>query len=420
MILFMKFWNFDSIERDNVYQSLLKNCMNRSVTKIVIVVERYTPISLIHSKIQVINIDGEVDDHLIFNLSYEKYPNKLCCISDPNLIFNENVVELYGKDMSGVIIWENKWIYKSFDIKISNVDFRDNLYRNFEIKTIKDFTNVNSMVENIGRDDHIRNQNINVNESIPKRIIRGNMRPNLIKTIHNEKICIIIHLYYQDLWSEFENLLKNMEGIDYDLYVSLVENSSTLGQTMWIKEKIEKIGGVVYILPNKGLDIGPFIYIIGEIIKSNKSYDQVIKLHSKKSLSSSKLGFGDRWRSVLTESLIGSVNIVNSNISKLKDDKIGMLGSDEWLISDTNGNDIHINSIKNSLGVNGGNLFIGGTMFWIKFNILKKYLNIDNIYKLYENLEEGYFTDTTSTNTHALERIFGYMVQDSGYDILGV
>ena len=90
-----------------------------------------------------------------------------------------------------------------------------------------------------------------------------------------KKHAIILNLYYNDLWAEFKSKLEPiLERGDVDLYVTLTEDDISA------KEDIEKLTDKVYVLENRGLDVGPFIFVMNEIKDLN--YTSIFKIHSKK------------------------------------------------------------------------------------------------------------------------------------------
>jgi len=407
------------------------------------------------------------------------YRNQICVVSHADIVFDGTISNLFKIDLDGKVAFLTSYDYKSGKINDFSVDswaFKNLIelpFSDFKIgsefsdmkfsQTLMEsdlsiinpsldihtthmdndsdnkipiegdykFINPTKLNQSIIIRDNkeilkVRNPKVSLvksgNSVVERKVINNSDNSdNIIIDVKNKKICVIIHLYYQDLWTDFKQLLQNLGGYDYDLYVSVVDGSSTLGQTLWIKDQVENMGGKCYILPNKGLDIGPFLYILNDIMIMGKSYDSIIKLHTKKSLNTAGEDFGNTWRDVLVKSLIGSREIVNRNVVSISLDNIGMLGSKEWLVKITQGNDSIINDYKRKMGISVGDIFVGGTMFWVKYDILRKYFNKFNITKMYDELEEGYFVDHHEpTKTHSLERIFGYMVQDSGYKILGV
>jgi lipopolysaccharide biosynthesis protein len=55
-----------------------------------------------------------------------------------------------------------------------------------------------------------------------------------------------------------------------------------------------------------------------------------------------------------------------------------------------------------------GHQFVGGTIFWVRNDIFKKYLTPNVIDKILLNLPEGYVHEPSIN--HAMERIFGSLV----------
>jgi len=274
--------------------------------------------------------------------------------------------------------------------------------------------------------DILRKEVENINSQLHSTPVVKNLG-NPIKIIKKRlpvsgKVVVIVHLYYQDMWSEFSNYLNNIT-LDFDLYVTLSKDSSTIGQTEWMVSEIknEFTNANVSIVSNKGLDIGPFLLSMNKIFDSGKEYDYLVKIQSKKSVLTAGEIEGKQWRNQLQQPLLGSQDIFEDNINRLSNIEIGMVGSKEWVTNHILTNQSTIDYYNNKLGIKKNIQFIGGTMFMMRFDVLKKYLNINNTSEIYKELEEGYFTDHKNpTKTHALERIFGYMVGECGKKIIGV
>jgi len=66
-------------------------------------------------------------------------------------------------------------------------------------------------------------------------------------------------------------------------------------------------------------------------------------------------------------------------------------------------------------------LFIAGTMFWIRSEIIRNFFSVYPALKCREMLEEGNFTDQyDGTYTHSWERIFCWLANDQSYIIKGI
>jgi len=243
-----------------------------------------------------------------------------------------------------------------------------------------------------------------------------------------KKHAIIVHLYYNDLWDEFRNKLKPIvDNCDVDLYVTLSdEDTSKLNE-------VKKLTDKVFILPNKGLDVGPFLFILDKIKKLN--YLTITKFHTKKSLHHGQpIEFGEVWRKKAYQPLIENVDIYNELSTIIEKSPMNMIGTQRsYLNFEKDGINIfhHYPTIKKTLsklqielmerpvgntvlfGKNGG--FFSGTMFMTSHEYLKMLFSKANIKEIYENLPSGYVRDSDS---HSLERIFGFYLESIGGDLL--
>ena len=248
----------------------------------------------------------------------------------------------------------------------------------------------------------------------------------------NIDICVALHLYYTDLWPEFSAYLDNIKT-DFDLYVTMCEGSIDYKNLIKQKELILKKypRAKIFIIDNRGLDIGGFLYVLKYLIDKGSKYDYFLKIHSKKSLHTSTEIVGNKWRKELLVSLLGSVNIIENNLKLLKfNDDIGMIGSNTWLIDTENKRQAFMNNyekikelaklFKIKTDINKFN-FIGGTMFWVDYNVLVDRFKTININFLRNMLEYGAITDhQKSTYTHSMERILGILMKDSNKIIKGI
>ncbi len=236
------------------------------------------------------------------------------------------------------------------------------------------------------------------------------------------KIAVILHLYYHDLWEEFSNELKKFGNKPFDLYVSLVDGSHAYEKQQMMQQKIvqEYPQALVFMVENKGLDIGSFLKVIGYFFRFGKEYDLILKLHSKKSIHTCGKLKGEDWRKELYQPLLENVSGLLNFMEK--NHEIGMIGSKQHMSDFEGENRPAINYLENLLNIEAPHkIFVGGTMFWIRFSILKAYLTPKLIEEIADRLEEGYFTDYEMPRyTHAMERIFGYMISDNRKVIAGI
>ena len=239
--------------------------------------------------------------------------------------------------------------------------------------------------------------------------------------LETEKVAIIIHIFYHDLWWEILLYLMSMRHIKHDLYITLsLEHDRA--QLDNISKEIYKAYPEAIILecPNRGMDIGPFVTVINHIIEHNKQYDYCLKLHTKKSIIASGEQEGERWRIRLYEGLLGSPSKVNYIISEFKaNPEIGMIGpggflsgkSSKDIAANKNLNAKFMNILANQLDISDLTLkYFRGSMFWCRMNpIIESFMNS----KLtIEDFEPGHSSDMSKA--HAMERIFACIIRSKG------
>lgn len=232
----------------------------------------------------------------------------------------------------------------------------------------------------------------------------------------NNKSCIILHLYYQDLWPEFEAqlvpLLENNPNIH--LYVTLNEYN-----TPYISS-IEKLSKIIFLVENRGLDVAPFLYAYKHI--KDLGYKAYTKIQSKKSLHTP--GIGDKWRTDLVSQLLhpNSYHYLVEHLSNTPSPVLA--GNKEWYLQE----DLASYNFKAALphfekalsllnipfdsSASTSINFIAGTMFMVNDNYLKSLLPPEFLDKDIMSLfEKGYASDSLA---HGFERVFGYFLTRPG------
>lgn len=222
----------------------------------------------------------------------------------------------------------------------------------------------------------------------------------------HKKVCVILHLFYVDLWSYFLPYLKRIDT-DIDLYVTITDGHS--GHFTDIHDAIigEFPEAFIYSLPNRGMDVAPFIYVMNDIFLRRRTYDVMIKLHSKKSLAHS-YELGERWRNQLTDALLGSLPKLQNGYFSCVGSNYTMVGSSAW-IQNQNVLGYEQQFFKEEITFNEYE-FVAGTMFMANFNLIIDWFVQNSIYdRFYNSFEEGYIGD--GSIAHQLERILGCLVK---------
>jgi len=232
-------------------------------------------------------------------------------------------------------------------------------------------------------------------------------KPNIYKPV-----CVIIHLYYQDLWEWFEPYLNNIT-YDFDLYVST--NFDSAQTDLQSRVKAFYPNAYYYEFENKGLDVAPFIFIVNDILSQGKTYDCIIKLHGKKSIAHG-IDLGNSWRLALTNSIMGTIqNFEYCFNAVVKNPNYKLAGSQVWTLPQNvigyekeffNNQELPFSQYE----------FVGGTMFMINYSLIKDWFEKGNVYeKFYNNFPLGYIGD--GSLAHQFERVFGCLIKLYGFQI---
>lgn len=233
---------------------------------------------------------------------------------------------------------------------------------------------------------------------------------------NNNKLLVHLHLYYHNQLDYFISKLKNITCA-YDLYVTYTtENKKT-------NDKLRKFKNDVHLLllKNKGYDLYPFIEVINRVNLDDYTY--ILKLHTKNYRkaywSYNKISYIHyEWRDALVNALIGSKRIFQSNLKKLSENNIGMIGNKDLIY--------HKGHIKNEpyrleicqkLGYNPEyDEFIAGTMFLSKSFLMK---DIQSLHLKAKDFTFSTATGAVGTLAHAIESILGHTAQNHGLKIYG-
>ena len=304
-------------------------------------------------------------------------------------------------------------------IKIYDIDYN-------KLKLLqKEIVDKESILKKINSNIYVQEKRLNtVIDKLNNNLIENNLNfyhgdTNLEK--FERDLGIMVHLYDISLWGEIENYLNNLVNLEikFDLYVNISYNlDSDLFKKEYKKLKayLENYQGCENFYyttsNNKGMDIGGFLNSYLKKLKLGIIYKSIIKIHSKTNKN---------WRFAMLYSLLGSQKIIENNLNLLKNDKVGMIGNDKisvdlvLKINKESYKYIYTYFDRFNIKTNKYGFFIPGSIFWIKDEILMKYLNERSIVKTYKEFKPYYCGSKKNDKEgkpHAFERLFGVMVQD--------
>lgn len=222
-------------------------------------------------------------------------------------------------------------------------------------------------------------------------------------------IAIFLHLYHTHTWDDIYARLIAFP-FHFNLYVNLVSgHSDDMARTITSRFP----NAIINISPNQGMDPGGQLRTLDYWLKNGQNEEFLIFIHSKNNDSLREL-----MMSIITPIKAKCILYRFTNNTN-----IGMIGTEEWNIYPPRyyGDPIHFcDYYCNKLGLNNFETkkfgFIGGTQFWVRSSIYKELFQNISIPDLVAELPAY----DTGGMTHALERIFGYIVLSAGYKIEGI
>lgn len=225
-----------------------------------------------------------------------------------------------------------------------------------------------------------------------------------------KKLAVHLHLYYLEQVPEILGYLRALEGVSYDLFVTMVQEDVGVAAQILA----EHPNAQIWVVENRGYDIGPFIEFLHRI--DLNAYDYVLKLHTKGKTSQNHtflngLRLGNAlWGKMMWESLLGSPALVQKNIDILdKRADVMMLGS-RYCVTDAK-QDYEkllpeVNEVLRKMGLAEVRTlsFVAGAMFMARAKVLKPLLTygLTDFAPTDGHVKEG-------TLAHVMERVFGVL-----------
>ena len=236
------------------------------------------------------------------------------------------------------------------------------------------------------------------------------------------RLLVHLHVFYPDQVPYFLAKFSALEGTDWDLYVTYVDENPEMRRSI-----LSFRSDAHFILvENAGYDVWPFIALLRQVPLDR--YDYVLKLHTKnraprKTLSVNGVFLpGYRWRNLLVDALLGSPESFRKTLSLLEDDPSAGLACCGVLIkklSRRQPDDTFL--LKEEMDRIGlplkGDRFCAGTMFLARTEPYRFFL---------EAPVDGFlFRGTSGTHrswspAHVYERILSLAVPAAGYRIVPV
>ena len=208
-----------------------------------------------------------------------------------------------------------------------------------------------------------------------------------------KKILGICHIGSANTFIKMEKYIDNLLNITSTYVNYSITLIAALIDTLpedfvnYVKLKYPQI--IFIDTPNAGFDIGSFFSILKYCKENNLDFDYVIKVHTKTI---------DEWRERMLDTIAGSINYIHNILKTFENQKIGLIcdGTMECINngSQTNNNYMHLKYLIEKYNINispNANVrFAAGTMFWIRYCILKKIFrghDFNNILEEFNSLD---------------------------------
>ena len=237
-------------------------------------------------------------------------------------------------------------------------------------------------------------------------------------TKRKPSLAVHLHLYYQGMWDNIKNYLKNMGNYKYRLYVTMAEENPSLTDEI----KAFHPETEFFVTSNRGYDVGPFIDMLKRADLCG--YDLILKIHTKNCRTGVDTLINNRfidrlsWFRLLMGGVLGSPELFEKNIKRFAEDKtLGMVGS-RYLITSAATTEEEYAEIRRIMARLGYDCpqkitFVAGTMFMARGSLLRA---------IRDNFSLADFEQTdgaihAGTLAHLLERLFGCVIEAQGYKI---
>lgn len=226
------------------------------------------------------------------------------------------------------------------------------------------------------------------------------------RTTRQNDCAVILHLHYEELWSDIKQYLDSLGEMGFDLYVTVT--SSAAG----VKVVKDYPSAHVELVENRGRDILPFLGVL-ELIK-DMGYVAVCKIHSKRSVYRQD---GDKIRDELLDALLGSNLVASQIIERFSlQPSLGLIAAEKYLIPHTDHNMTFSGEVVARLSLKldldfSYDEFAAGSMFWFKPEALESILSIEeSLFEVEEGLADG-------TLAHGVERIICSVIKNAKYSV---
>lgn len=238
---------------------------------------------------------------------------------------------------------------------------------------------------------------------------------------YQKRVGVILHIYYEDKVELLADYCTNFPK-NTDFFVTTVKKEVKAAIHKAFDER--KLHYECKIRRNVGVAMSTLWITYAEIVTSGK-YEYLCYFHDKKSPYSQFAVQGEQFATLCYENLFGTPEIVQNIINLLEDNpRMGVVGapivyhgeyfnvcSRNWAGNFQNTVDLAKTlNLDVNMQIDKTPVAPYGDMFWFRSDALKKAIGHGFTY---DDFDIGYKSDFTIF--HAIERIYSFAAQDSGY-----
>jgi len=231
--------------------------------------------------------------------------------------------------------------------------------------------------------------------NIYKLSIEHELKRDFSATIDSDKksLLVICHIGNFDVFEKMRHYISFVQSVRNNYNVDVVFNlvkGITSDNLMRLNVYFPEAN--IIVSENYGFDIGSFYHILNIIKDKNIEYDYVLKIHTKTD---------DVKRFNVLDSIMSSRDKIIEILKTLdRDPEIGCVSSirsfqtDDFTEFTRNKN--HLNTLLDEFGLSGkdSNIpFPAGSMFWIRFDIIKRVYMQKDLLKICQTLNTEYTFD---------------------------
>ena len=262
---------------------------------------------------------------------------------------------------------------------------------------------------------HLYNQ-LELEYIVPRDIVEK-------KFTYSKHIAVILHIYYKDMVEEMAQYCENfIENTDFFISTTDEETEAEIKKAF----DARKLKYELKVRPNIGLGLSSLWVTYANVVLEGK-YEYICYFHDKKSPYSQFAMNGEQFAARCYENLFGTKEVVKNIVNLFEENtRLGVLGAPAvyhggylavppmtWPVNYENTKKL-ADRLDMNVNINPNIAPVApyGDMFWFRSDALKKVIGKG---LTYDDLDVDFKKEKDGTILHAIERIYGFAAQDSGY-----